>query len=795
MSRNLKILLLLLGMYSFHFSTAQKEDLTQVWPAKWIVAGDGPWSAYGVHRFRRTFELDTVPSQLIVHTSGDNRYQLYVNGQRVTWGPLRGDLDHWYYESTDISAYLQPGRNVIAAQVLNYGAHRPDAQLSVQTGFLLAAGDRNFRFLNTNTKWKATYDKAYSPNIIDNTQVRGYYGGGSREIVDGRKYQWDWEALNYDDQSWPVATVVESAFAKTCRWASRWKLTPRTLPHEKVTPQRFASIRMAEGVKPASDFVEGEHPFSVPAHTSARLIFDQGVMTTAYPVLKLSGGKDAQITIRYVEAPIIGDPKSRKKGHRAEIEGKHFFGYFDRYIADGGSNRSYRPFWWRAFRYVEMTIETQAQDLQILDFYSDFSTYPFATKAQLRLAGLAPHQADTLQQILAIGERTIRLNAHETFMDCPYYEESQFEGDTRVQALVSYGLFGDGALGKNAIEQFSWSINGEGFLSARYPTNSSYYIPNYNIYWIGMLHDYMMYFGEPDYLRSKLPIVRQLLHYFLERARPDGTVQRPDYHNFVDWAFPRGEGPFDEAGYSALVDLHVLLGLQWATALEAYAGAPYYEQLYRQKAEQLRATIPQLYWKPEKGLFADTPSSDHYSVHTNHLAILTGLVQGETAAALMAKTLTPTEGMIGPTIYWQFYQFEALHRAGMGNQYLQHLGLWKKMIRAGVTTWPETGLESRSECHAWGASPNYHLYKLTAGIEPAEPAFAVVKIKPGIKEGEQLQLGYPHPKGLIKLELEVQKGRLRGKVWLPKDLTAELHWQEQVLKLKGEQEVDIQEYE
>jgi alpha-L-rhamnosidase len=244
-------------------------------------------------------------------------------------------------------------------------------------------------------------------------------------------------------------------------------------------------------------------------------------------------------------------------------------------LPTGGQERTYRPLWWRAFRYIELSIETGAQSLTVLDFKSDFSTYPFERKAQFKMEGLAPGQADTLQKILEIGERTVRLNAHETFMDCPYYEESQFEGDTRVQALISYVLFGDGALGKNAIEQFSWSINSEGFLSARYPTNSTYYIPNYNIYWIGMLYDYMMYFGEREYIRSKLPVLRQLMGYFLERERADGTIRKPDYHNFVDWALPRGEGPFDEDGYSALVDLHVLLALQWASALETYAGEAY----------------------------------------------------------------------------------------------------------------------------------------------------------------------------------------------------------------------------
>lgn len=300
----------------------------------------------------------------------------------------------------------------------------------------------------------------------------------------------------YEDDAWPEATVIESAFAKTCIWASRWKLTPRTLPHEQLQVQAFAAIRQAEGIDLPIQLPTPQSPLVIPAHTKARLIVDQGSVTTAFPQLQIAGGKDAAITLRYVEAPVIGEGRSRKKGNRNEIEGKNFVGYYDQFIADGGKNRLYRPFHWRAFRYVALTIETQAEALELLEFDSEFATFPFVTRARLETPKLVEPEADTLQQILEIGERTIRLCAHETFMDCPYYEESQFPGDTRVQALVSYVLFGDTRLGKNAISQFAWSLNSEGFLSARYPTNSRYYIPNYSLYWIGMLHDYMRYEGD-----------------------------------------------------------------------------------------------------------------------------------------------------------------------------------------------------------------------------------------------------------------------------------------------------------
>ncbi|MEM7657974.1 MAG: family 78 glycoside hydrolase catalytic domain [Bacteroidota bacterium] len=763
--------------------SAQPEDLTQVWPAKWIAASEGQYKEYGVQRFRKVFELDSLPESLVVHSSGDNRYHLYVNGERITTGPLRGDLDHWYYESTDLRPWLRVGKNVIAAEVLNYGSRPPDAQMSVQTAFLLAADDRRFRHLNTPKGWKAIQETAYSPNWVDGTQVRGYYGGGAREQVDGRLYLWGWETVDFDDSNWQEARVVENAFAKTCIWASRWKLTPRHLPQERLTPQQFTSIRLAEGIPLPTQFLDQGTPIQIPPHTQARIIFDQGATTTAFPRLTINGGAGTTCQIKYVEAPVFGDIKSRKKGHRGEIEGKNFYGYSDQFIADGGDDRTYRPLHWRGFRYLELSIETQEEALEIEQFDSEFATFPFENRASLEMTGLGP-LGDTLQQMLAIGERTLRLNAHETFMDCPYYEESQFPGDTRVQALVSYVLFGDSALGKNAINQFAWSINSEGFLSARYPTNSRYYIPNYSLYWIGMLHDYHLFFGNRAFIQQHLPVMRSVLAYFERLQRSDGSIRRPDYHNFVDWAFKRGEAPFGENDYAALVDLHMLMALQWAAELEAYAGEPYFQQRYQQHAQRLKAVIQHTYWQADMGLFSDTPEGDRLSAHTNHLAILTEVIQGDSAQSVIGKVLNYEGEMTRPTIYWLFYQFEALKKAGLAQQYPEHLGVWKEMIRAGVTTWPETGLESRSECHAWGASPNYHLYTLWAGIAPSAPAFEAVHIAPALQDGQALKATFPHPKGDILVDLSAQGNRLKGQILLPPGLSGELHWQQHLLPLK-----------
>jgi hypothetical protein len=47
-------------------------------------------------------------------------------------------------------------------------------------------------------------------------------------------------------------------------------------------------------------------------------------------------------------------------------------------------------------------------------------------------------------------------------------------------------------------------------------------------------------------------------------------------------------------------------------------------------------------------------------------------------------------------------------------------------------TWPERPGKTRSDSHAWSAHPAYKLLSLEAGIEPASPGFALVRVAPNL---------------------------------------------------------------
>ncbi len=107
-----------------------RELSREPWTARWVWVASSDPLAYGVYHFRRSIELQAAPASFRIHVTADNRYQLFVNGQRVAWGPARGALPHWRYETLDIARHLRPGKSALAAAVWNEGEHRVIAQHS-----------------------------------------------------------------------------------------------------------------------------------------------------------------------------------------------------------------------------------------------------------------------------------------------------------------------------------------------------------------------------------------------------------------------------------------------------------------------------------------------------------------------------------------------------------------------------------------------------------------------------------------------------------------------------------------
>jgi hypothetical protein len=749
--------------------SGHQDEPNRFWTARWIeVPGASP-HGYGVYHFRKSFDLQTKPSVFVIDVSGDNRYVLYVNGKQVSFGPAQSDLAHWRYEHLDIAAQLEAGRNVLAAVVWNDGANAAVSQVSNQTGFVLRAEAAENSLVDTNASWKCSIDSAYTARPLSNNQRTGYWALGPNENFDAAQYPWGWQNIPFDDSSWKPAHSISPAAARFARDSpNRWMLVPREIPLEEQLPERLQRVRRSDGVPFTDAFLKGASPVTIPANTQASLLVDQGHLTTAFPEMILSGGAASQVTLQYAEALFTEVEHGVVKGNRNEIEGKIFLGPSDAYTADGGDHRLYRPLYWRTYRYMKLEVKTAAQPLVIEDLRGVFTGYPFLRKAQLQFPKDAA-DAET-QRILETGFRTARLCAHETYMDGPFYEQLQYAGDSRIQMMVSLYTSGDARLMKNGIELLNSSRTSEGATYSRAPSTLQQYIPPFSLWWIGMVHDYWMYVDDPAFVRDMLTGVHAVLDFYARYQKPAGSLLRMPWWNFVDWVkeWPNGEPLADSDGSSAAaLDLQLLMAYQWAADLENSLGSKALAAEYQAAAAKLSATVLATDWDETRGLFADQPAHTSFSQHVNTLAVLAHVTSRDQGKAIMQKVFADPS-LAQSSIYFRAYTNAALNEVGLGDKYLEVLGPWREMLSQGLTTWAEwNGPDARSDCHAWGASPNFELFRTLAGIKSGAPGFSRVQISPNLGRLKQVVATMPHPKGEIHVNLQRSDSALSGDIVLP----------------------------
>ena len=412
------------------------EILTKQWKARWITVPGSDAHGYGVYRFRKTISLPQVPSSYIVHVSGDNRYKLYVNDKLAGLGPARGEIYHWNFETVDLAPFLSTGENTIAAVVWNTGDYGNEAQISFRTAFIIQGNGPGEQAINSDSSWRCSKDEAYAANPPQ--LIYSYYAAGPGEKVNLNLEEKDWKK-NQPLNGWPAAVEIYRGLPKgVFSYTDGWMLQPRKIPAMELKPVRLATIRKADGITPPAGFPQQKSTLTIPAGKKITLLLDQGYLTNGYPYLNFSGGKDAVVTLGYAEALYIdeGDKKNWRaqnhKGNRNETEGKRFSGVKDEIISNGLAGQEYSPLWWRTWRYMQVEITTKDEALVINDLYGIFTGFPFELKARFDA------RDTTLDKILETGWRTARLCAMETYMDCPYYEQLQYVGDTRIQASFPF---------------------------------------------------------------------------------------------------------------------------------------------------------------------------------------------------------------------------------------------------------------------------------------------------------------------------------------------------------------------
>ena len=370
-------------------------------PLNFIKAGD-KFTTIEEHvpapYFRRTFTADKEAASAELIITGLGYYELYVNGKKITKGPLapyRSNIDDYiYYDSYDISSELSVGKNVIGIMLGNGirnapGAYIWDFEKARFRGAPITAFSLTVKYKDGSGKTVASDADtltAPSPVIFDDLHFGEYYD--ARLEIPG------WNMPDFDDSGWSRAVPAEP-------------------------PRGEARLCGADPITVRSVI----KPVSVTKYTDDSYIYDFGVNTAGLCRLRINGTNGQKVLMRFFETFVDGEPYFRNNRFAPDDRFQE-----DEYYCSGEGTEEYTPhFTYHGFRYVLVSGITAEQANSELLTYLEMSS-------DIKKTGDFRCSDGTVNKIQ---EATVRSDTSNFFYfptDCPQREKNGWTADASLSA-------------------------------------------------------------------------------------------------------------------------------------------------------------------------------------------------------------------------------------------------------------------------------------------------------------------------------------------------------------------------
>ncbi len=524
-----------------------------VQPGVGLSSAIDPQAAEAHGLFRRHFQLDRVPVRVPARITADSRYALFVNGQEVCRGPVRSQPRRLHYDLVDLAPSLQVGDNLIAIYVKYYGTPKsywmpatPNMMLG-KTGILVfEANLGEAGWLTSDPSWKAR--KAEGWLTDESAGAHNLVGGGVPvELFDARRFPHDWKTIGFDDGTWGSAQVVPAVhiggFARTQPPTDPYgPLYPRTiamLDGEMRTPasvnvETFAGVidpaigspvRRVEatlGMERTATAQPDSLPIAldVPGDGCVRVIFDMGRIVSGLVGFAIDAPAGAVLDFSYVE-----DPLTRPVGMVGSHAGT-------RYLARGADDR-FEVFDSNGFRYAYLVVHGATGQVTVRDFHVREQLYPWQAGATFTCSD------DDLNRLYVAGIRTVQLNSHDAFLDCPTREQRAWVGDSVVHQMVHLATNQDWRLAWHYLTLGN-SPRSDGILPMSVvgdiEASGGYTIPDWALHWVHGVYNFYRFSGDRDAVKAFMPTIERILRWYAPYQTAAGVLKDVVEWNLVDWS-------------------------------------------------------------------------------------------------------------------------------------------------------------------------------------------------------------------------------------------------------------------
>jgi hypothetical protein len=754
------------------------------WNAKWIWADGWTHETNVYYYFRKTFSLETAPEGCRLFLTADTRYQLFINGAFVGRGVPQSQPFYQYYDTYDLSDYLQKGENCIAA-VVNYVGNLPDTR----GGFLLELEDAGHQALVcSDATWRVIPARAWNPNThyVAMNMATPY-----QEFFDAREEPVSWRELDFDDSAWPTSGIIGGRTSDRPPAAGPWtRLVARDIPFMTADPlfplrverveenldlrNRSRTNDLAPGlsmvgqpiqytkVEQLENLCMEDGSTIVQCSTNhldldfdgiyaPTVVLDFGRVITARSNLCLDGIDGGIVEIGYAERLIDGHFNIAM-----ECE------FADRYTMKNG-RQVFESFTWKSFRYLKLRFRSCDEPVTIHSVRGIVTTYPFTEQGRFNSSDA------TLNAVFKISRETLRLCSNEFIMDTPWREQAQWLGDVAQVTLPAiHTCFGDTALTRKFLMQSGQNQHPTGMISnVSNVVNKDWLgsIPDYSLWWIKGLHEQFLYTGDEDLLHRLYPQALRVLDAHLDYLNEDSLIEEMPYWHFVDWAHT------DKRGICSAYNAIFHVAIHCLQSLATFRGDAYTVGLMQNLRMEMKKNFHRVLFDKTRNCYADANMdgvlSEKISEHGNMTPVWAGLCDDETSRQII-ELVFETDSSPVFTEAQPFYMsvvLEALDRAGRMDLAIDLIRRrWgRRMVDKGATSvfeeWYQNGSWrtgsftgfQRTHSHAWSACPADFLIRNLIGLKILEPGCRKLRVAP-MRMDFDYHLVYPTLQGPITVE-------------------------------------------
>ena len=509
---------------------------------------------------RKAFRLEKKPSAAELMICGLGFYELYLNGERLTKGPLAPYIsapdDLIYYDSYEVSEFLKEGENAVTVLLGNgmqnsFGGYvwdfekakwRGAPQMALRLEGHFAGGPE--LILESGTDFKA----APSPILLDELRCG--------EIYDARKEIPGVTEADFDDSAW-----VQAEEAPMPRGVPRLCSAPPIIISEERAPVEI--IPYQEG-----------------------FVYDFGENLAGVCRMRIDGQAGQQVTLRYGELLEEGVPSfSNIYFHRLEKEMVQECYYTCR---EGG--QVYTPaFTYFGFRYVYVTgITKQQATASLLTF--------LVMHSELGERGEFTCSEPILNKLQRCTKNSTRANFYYFPTDCPHREKNGWTADAALSAEHMLLNFSPEESYRQWLESIREAQRADGALPGIVPTGGWGFDWGNGPAWDAVLIDLpyftWLYRGDKKILRENACAIFRYLYYLNQSLDNDGLLAL----GLGDWCAPEGCEP--EAIKAPLVVTDSIISMEIARkaariyeVLEMEAEREYADSLYRRLRCQIRRRL------------------------------------------------------------------------------------------------------------------------------------------------------------------------------------------------------------